>query len=90
MAADPQPPTIVIVGPTAVGKTATSIRLAQEFGGEIISADSRQFYRGMDIGTAKATPEEQAAVPHHLLDIRDPQETLTLAEFQELAYEAMG
>jgi tRNA dimethylallyltransferase len=90
MVAEPQPPAIVIVGPTAVGKTATSIRLAQEFGGEIISADSRQFYRGMDIGTAKATPEEQAAVPHHLLDIRDPQETLTLAEFQELAYEAMG
>lgn len=90
MAADPQPPAIVIVGPTAVGKTATSIRLAREFGGEIISADSRQFYRGMDIGTAKATPAEQAAVPHHLLDIRDPQETLTLAEFQELVYETMG
>ncbi len=84
------PPLIVLVGPTAVGKTATSIRLARRFGGEIISADSRQFYRGMDIGTAKATPDEQAAVPHHLLDICEPTDTLTLAEFQERAYAAMA
>jgi tRNA dimethylallyltransferase len=95
MVADPLPtpdlpPAIVIVGPTAVGKTETSIRLAREFNGEIISADSRQFYRGMDIGTAKASPAEQAAVPHHLLDICDPQETLTLAEFQERAYATMA
>jgi len=82
----PLPPLIVLVGPTAVGKTELSIRLAEAVGGEIISADSRQVYRGMDIGTAKATPEEQARVAHHLLDILDPDETLGLAEFQEMAY----
>ncbi|MBN1656938.1 MAG: tRNA (adenosine(37)-N6)-dimethylallyltransferase MiaA [Anaerolineae bacterium] len=86
-AAEPLPPLIVIVGPTAVGKTDLSIRLAEAVGGEIISADSRQVYRGLDIGTAKATPEEQARVPHHLLDILDPDETLGAAEFQEMAYE---
>lgn len=92
MSADPQPlpPALVIVGPTAVGKTETAIRLAQQFGGEILSADSRQFYRGMDIGTAKASPAERAAAPHHLLDICDPQETLTLAEFQERTYATMA
>lgn len=81
-------PFLVIVGPTAVGKTAISLRLAADFDGEIISADSRQFYRGLDIGTAKATPAERAAIPHHLIDIRDPDETLTLAEFQTLVYAA--
>lgn len=80
------PPLLAIVGPTAVGKTALSLDLARAFDGEIVSADSRQFYRGMDIGTAKATPAEQAAIPHHLLDIREPSETLTLAEFQQAAY----
>lgn len=85
----PPPPLIVIVGPTAVGKTETSLRLAERFSGEIISADSRQFYRGMDIGTAKATAEEQARVPHHLLDICDPSDTLTLAEFQRMTYALM-
>lgn len=77
---------LVIVGATAVGKTALSLRLAQLFQGEIVSADSRLFYRGMDIGTAKPTPDEQALVPHHLIDICDPDETLTLAEYQRLAY----
>jgi tRNA dimethylallyltransferase len=77
---------LVIVGPTAVGKTAFSIQIAQDFNGEIISADSRQVYRGLDIGTAKATPQQQAAVPHHLLDVVSPAEVLTLAEFQERAY----
>jgi tRNA dimethylallyltransferase len=81
------PPLIVIIGPTAVGKTETSIRLAERVGGEIISADSRQFYRGLDIGTAKATPAERARVPHHLLDICDPTETLTLAQFQRMVYD---
>lgn len=76
---------ITIVGPTGVGKTALAIRLAQTFDGEIVSADSRQFYRGMDIGTAKATPEEQAAAPHHLIDIANPDETISLAQFQRLA-----
>jgi tRNA dimethylallyltransferase len=81
------PPLIVIVGPTAVGKTETSIRLAERVGGEIISADSRQFYRGLDIGTAKAPPAERARVPHHLLDICDPTDTLTLAQFQRRVYD---
>ncbi|MCB0047206.1 MAG: tRNA (adenosine(37)-N6)-dimethylallyltransferase MiaA [Caldilineaceae bacterium] len=80
------PPLIVLTGPTAVGKTALSLALCRRFNGEVISADSRQIYRMMDIGTAKATAEEQAQVPHHLLDIRNPDETLTAAEYQELAY----
>ena len=79
-------PLIVLLGPTAVGKTALSLALCRRFGGEILSADSRQIYRGMDIGTAKATPAEQAQAPHHLIDIRDPNQTLTLAEYQALAY----
>ncbi|MEJ2211696.1 MAG: tRNA (adenosine(37)-N6)-dimethylallyltransferase MiaA [Anaerolineae bacterium] len=83
------PPLIAIVGPTAVGKTPLSIRLAEALDGEIVSADSRQVYRGMDIGTAKATPEERARVPHHLLDILDPDQPLSLAEFQEMAYGAI-
>ncbi len=82
-------PLVVIVGPTAVGKTALSIQIAEALDGEIVSADSRQVYRGMDIGTAKATPEEQARVPHHLLDVVTPAETLTLAEYQRLAYAAI-
>ncbi len=77
---------LVIVGPTAVGKTALSLDLAEALNGEIISADSRQIYRQMDIGTAKATPEEQARAPHHLIDIVDPDQVLTLAEYQALAY----
>jgi tRNA dimethylallyltransferase len=79
-------PLIVLLGPTAVGKTTLSLELCRRFGGEILSADSRQIYRGMDIGTAKATPAEQAQAPHHLLDIRNPDQTLTLAEYQALAY----
>jgi tRNA dimethylallyltransferase len=77
---------IVLLGPTAVGKTALSLDLCRRFGGEILSADSRQIYRGMDIGTAKATPAEQAQARHHLIDIRNPDQTLTVAEYQALAY----
>jgi len=77
---------LVLVGPTAVGKTALSLRLAQTWGGEIISADSRLFYRGMDIGTAKPTAVERTAVPHHLIDICNPDETVTLGEYQQVAY----
>ncbi|MFQ5419887.1 MAG: tRNA (adenosine(37)-N6)-dimethylallyltransferase MiaA, partial [Anaerolineae bacterium] len=73
-------------GQTAVGKTALSLQLAQACNGEIVSADSRLFYRGMDIGTAKPTPAEQTAVPHHLIDICKPDETLTLSAYQRLAY----
>jgi tRNA dimethylallyltransferase len=83
------PPLVGIVGPTAVGKTALSVRLAEVVGGEIVSADSRQVYRGMDIGTAKATPKERERVPHHLLDVVDPDEVLSLAQYQELAYAAI-
>ncbi|MBN1641850.1 MAG: tRNA (adenosine(37)-N6)-dimethylallyltransferase MiaA [Anaerolineae bacterium] len=84
-----QQPLVVIVGPTGVGKTALSIRLAQALDGEVISADSRQIYRGMDIGTAKPTPAERAAVPHHLIDVIDPDASFSLAEFQERAYAAI-
>jgi tRNA dimethylallyltransferase len=81
-----QRPLLVIVGPTAVGKTALSLKLAQIFTGEIISADSRLFYRGMDVGTAKPSTAERALVRHHLIDICAPDETLTLADYQKLAY----
>ena len=73
-----------------MGKTATAIRLCTGFGGEIISADSRQIYRGMDIGTAKPTPDEQAAGVHHLIDIIDPDQALGLAEYQALAMTAIA
>jgi tRNA dimethylallyltransferase len=82
-------PLILIVGPTAVGKTELAIQLAERLNGEIISADSRLFYRGMDIGTAKPTREEQRRVPHHLIDIADPDEILSLAVFQQKAREAI-
>jgi tRNA dimethylallyltransferase len=80
---------IAIVGPTAVGKTEISIQLAERLGGEIISADSRLFYRGMDIGTAKPTSEELARVPHHLIDVADPDRTCSLVVFQHLAEQAI-
>lgn len=72
---------IVVVGPTAVGKTALGIELAQQFNGEIISGDSQQVYRHLNIGTAKATPEEQAAVPHHLIDVRDVDANYSVYDF---------
>lgn len=76
---------LTVVGPTAVGKTAISLLLAREIGGEIVSADSRQVYRGMDIGTAKITRDEMAEVPHHLIDIRQPDESISLGEYKRLA-----
>ena len=75
-------PLIVIVGPTAVGKTSVSIDLAERLDGEIVSADSRLLYRGMDIGTAKPTPEEKREVPHHLIDMAEPDDTWSLAVYQ--------
>ncbi|NIQ58204.1 MAG: tRNA (adenosine(37)-N6)-dimethylallyltransferase MiaA, partial [Gammaproteobacteria bacterium] len=81
---------LVIVGPTAVGKTALSLHLADALMGEVVSADSRLFYRGMDIGTAKPTLEERARVPHHLIDVAEPNATVGLAEFQDLAYAAIA
>lgn len=73
---------LVILGPTGCGKTALSLDIAKKFNGEIISADSRQFYRGMDIGTEKITISERVDIPHHLIDIRDPDEIYTVAEFK--------
>ncbi|NJN43784.1 MAG: tRNA (adenosine(37)-N6)-dimethylallyltransferase MiaA [Anaerolineae bacterium] len=75
--------------PTAVGKTETAIQLAERLNGEIVSADSRTFYKGMDIGTAKPTAKERARVPHHLIDVSEPDQVLSLASFQELAYAAI-
>ena len=85
-----KPPLILIIGPTAVGKTELAIQLAEKMNGEIISADSRLFYRGMDIGTAKPSREELARVPHYLIDIVNPDETLSLAVFQEKAKEIIA
>lgn len=82
-------PLVVFIGPTAVGKTETSLRLAERLGGEIVSVDSRLFYRGMDIGTAKPTPAEQARVPHHLIDVTTPDQPWSLAIFQRSAAEAI-
>lgn len=75
-------PLVVILGPTAVGKTEIAIKLAEHFDGEIVSADSRLFYRGMDIGTAKPSTVDRQRVPHHLIDVADPNETWSLALFQ--------
>ena len=81
---------IAIVGPTAVGKTALAIRLANELDGEIISCDSMQIYRGMDIGTAKPTDDEMAGVPHHLIDIKNPNEEFSCADYAILAKEKIS
>ena len=80
---------IVIVGPTAVGKTSLGIKLAQQFNGEIISGDSMQIYKGLSIGTAKATPAEQAQAKHHLIDIAEPTEHFSVAQFVNLARQAI-
>lgn len=82
-------PLIILTGPTAVGKTELSISLAKEVGGEIISADSMQVYKQMDIGTAKIMPKEMDGVPHHLIDILDPKEDFNVFLFQKYAKEAM-
>ena len=78
-------PMIILAGPTAVGKTATSIRLAKAVGGEIISADSMQVYRHMDIGSAKIRPEEMEGVPHYLVDVLEPEEDFNVVRFQQMA-----
>ena len=79
-------PLVIVLGPTGVGKTSLAIELAGALNGEIIGADSRQIYRYMDIGTAKPTAAQQALVPHHLIDIVDPDYNLSLAEYQDAAY----
>jgi len=85
-----KPAVVVLVGPTAVGKTEISLLLAERLGAEIVSADSRLFYRGMDIGTAKPSIQDRARVRHHLVDVADPDETISLAAFQQLARETLG
>lgn len=82
-------PLIILTGPTAVGKTALSIGLAKALNGEIISADSMQVYRYMDIGSAKVTAEEMEGVPHHLIDVLDPEEDFNVTRFQAMAKQAM-
>ncbi len=81
---------LVIVGPTAVGKTALGIELAQRFNGEIISGDSQQVYQGLDIGTAKVTKEEQLLAPHHLIDVRSWEENFSVHDFVSLANETIA
>lgn len=85
-----QPKIAVITGPTATGKTALGIALARSLGGEIVSCDSMQLYRGMDIGTAKPTPSELAAAPHHLIDVADPSEEWSVSRYVEAADEAIS
>jgi len=79
------PPLVVVVGPTATGKSALALALATRLGGEIVNADAMALYRGLDIGTAKPTPAERAAVPHHLLDVLDVTETASVAAYQRAA-----
>jgi tRNA dimethylallyltransferase len=84
-----KPKVIAVVGPTASGKTSLSIALAKEFSGEVISADSRQVYRGLDLGTGKVTTEEMGDVPHHLLDVADPMSVYTGSDFKRDADSAL-
>ncbi|WAC64635.1 tRNA (adenosine(37)-N6)-dimethylallyltransferase MiaA [Pseudoxanthomonas sp. SL93] len=89
MPVDPRPLALAIMGPTASGKTAFALEVAERFDGEIVSVDSALVYRGLDIGAAKPTGEERAHVPHHLLDVRDPWQTYSAAEFAQEARQAM-
>lgn len=84
MSENKKKPMIILTGPTAVGKTDLSIQLAKAINGEIISADSMQVYRHMDIGSAKVTPEEMDGVPHHLIDVLEPEEEFNVVVFQKL------
>lgn len=84
-----KPPLIILTGPTAVGKSAVSIALAKRIGGEIISADSMQVYRHMDIGSAKIRPEQMGGIPHHLIDVLEPTEEFNVVIFQRMAKEAL-
>ncbi len=85
-----KPPLIIMLGPTGVGKTTRAIALAQRLNGEVVGADSRQVYRYMDIGTAKPTAEQRALIPHHLIDMVEPDYQLSLAEYQDAAYSAIA
>ena len=87
---DKRPPLIIITGPTAVGKTSLSVQLALKVNGEIISADSMQVYKGMDIGTAKIREEEKLGVPHYLIDILEPDEEFNVTIFKQKAEECIN
>ena len=84
-----QPQLVIIAGPTATGKTALAIELATRYGAEIVSADSRQVYRYLDLGTAKPTLEQRGIVPHHLIDVVNPDEPFDSARFRALAVQAI-
>src|SRR5262249_42956461 len=86
----PDPALLVLTGPTAVGKSDLALALAEEFGAEIVSADSRQVYRYLDIGTGKPAPAERARVPHHLLDLVDPDTPFSVADYQRAADPALA
>lgn len=89
MSLDPRPSAIAIMGPTASGKTAFALEVAERFNGEIVSVDSALVYRGLDIGAAKPSADERARVPHHLLDVRDPWQVYSAADFAHDARRAM-
>ena len=78
-------PLVIILGPTASGKTALAVRVAQQFGGEILACDSTQVYRGFDVGTAKPTEAERGGIPHHLMDLAEPTEIFTAGEYRRRA-----
>ena len=82
-----KPKVVAVVGTNASGKSTLGVRLARQFGGEIISADSRQVFRGLDLGSGKITPEEMQGVPHYLIDVREPGEFFSMADFQKMSYE---
>ena len=82
-------PLIILTGPTASGKTALSVMLAKQIGGEIISADSMQVYRQMDVGSAKVTKEEMGGIPHHLIDVLEPKDAFNVVIFKEMAEKAI-
>src|SRR5581483_7765036 len=90
MSVAPDSPLIVITGPTAVGKSALALVLAERFGAEIVSADSRLVYRGLDVGTAKPTLAERARWPHHLIDLVEPDEPFSVADYQAAADRALA
>ena len=83
------PKVVAVVGTNASGKSALGVRLAKRYGAEIISADSRQVFRGLDLGSGKITPEEMQGVPHHLIDVREPNEFFSMADFQRMSYAAI-
>ena len=87
--AENRPGLVILTGPTAVGKSELSVSLAGQIGGEIISADSMQVYRHMDIGSAKIMPDQMGGIPHHLIDVLEPTEEFNVVSFQQLAKKAL-